>query len=182
VGVLAISETASALIAAGVAAAVSLVVGGLTYWATIRGHRAERLRLERELQRTMTAKLYDQRMAAYPKVWKITEALRRSSLEAAGAQVSPAYFAPVLAAIDEWAATDGAMILSSDTVDALYEIRRALRDEPDSPAGYTEAQIERMRTAKGRFRRELRRDVQLLFTEEGEVGQLIKPPSTMADL
>ncbi len=179
-GVLGLSDVNVALLSGVVAAVVSLIVGGMTYQATVRGQRAERLRLERELQRTMTAKLYDRRMAAYPKAWKITEALRRSEMLASDAPSDPQYFRDVLTELDHWAATDGAMVLSSDSVKALYEIRRVLRI-PMGSDGYSDEQIESIREAKGNLRRELRRDVELLFTEEADTTQLIKPPSTELD-
>lgn len=179
-GVLGLSDVSVALLSGLVAAVVSLIVGGMTYQATVRGQRAERLRLERELQRTMTAKLYDRRMTAYPKAWTITEALRRSNMLASEVRTNPQYFQDVLADLDHWAATDGAMVLSSDSVQALYEVRRVLRI-PMGSDGYSDDQLESIRHAKANLRRELRRDVELLFAEELDGTQLIKPPSTELD-
>lgn len=179
-GLVALSDIGGALVSGGVATIVSIVVGGLTYEATVRGQRAERIRLERELQRTMTAKLYDRRMAAYPKAWTITEALRRSRMADDGVRSDPQYFHDVLSQLDDWAATDGAMILSSESVQALYELRQLLR-LPMPSGGHDDDHLNELRRSKGQLRRELRRDVELLFTEEAKQAQLIKPPSTELD-
>ncbi len=168
-----------ALVSAAVAALVSLAVGVLTFVATVRGHRAENDRLERELQRTMTVKLYDRRMESYPKVWKTTDGLRRSQMIANDARSNPEHFRRLLADLDEWTAGDGAMILSKESVEASHEVRQALRDSPADGTNYSEAQIERAWQAKRRFRQELRRDVELLFNEDG--GRRLKPVSTDAD-
>lgn len=176
-GFLALTDSQAVILAAVVAAAVSAVIGVLTYRATISGYRAERFRLERELQRTMTAKLYDRRMDAYPKAWAITDGLRESQLLKHDAGNSSDYLPGILERLDEWASTDGAMILSQDSLEAVQELREALRAEPESEHGYSESQLDRVWEAKGTIRRELRRDVELLFREE----DIIKPPSSGRD-
>lgn len=179
-GLLALTDAAATMLSAVVAAVVSLAVGLVTYRATTSGHRSERLKLERELQRTMTSKLYDRRMEAYPRAWEISDALRRSRMRAGNAQQDPEYFAKVLAELDQWTATAGAMILSKEAVEASIDMRLALREAPAGPDGYSDEQVERIWRSKGRLRQELRRDVDLLFSEDDGPG-LIKPPSTELD-
>jgi hypothetical protein len=178
--ILGLTDAEATILSAVVAAVVSLAVGLVTYRATTSGHRTERLKLERELQRTMTSKLYEKRMESYPRAWEISDALRRSRMRSGNAQRDPEYFARVLAELDEWTATAGAMILSKEAVDASIEMRLALREPPATPDGYSEQQMERIWLSKRHLRQELRRDVDLLFTEDSGPG-LIKPPSTALD-
>ncbi len=171
---LALTEVESALLSAVVAAGISLVVGILTFWSTRMSRESEESRHAKELERAMTMKLYEQRMAAYPKVWPMTESLRRSVMLRNGAQHLPQYMANALVELDEWGAGDAAMMLSADALEAFYELRESLRAEPERPDGYSDAQMHRIWRAKGDLRSELRRDVALLFEEE----KSIKPPSS----
>ena len=80
------------ILSAAIAAIVSLFNALISALANRRAIQAERERLERQLQRDMTTKLYDVRLEAYPKAIEITEGLRRSSLTGQGEDISEDYF------------------------------------------------------------------------------------------
>jgi len=153
-------------VAAGVSGVVSLLIGVITVVVSRATIRAEREKLERELQRTMTARLYDVRLEVYPEAITVTEALRRSQMAAQGENLGEAYFKEVLARLDAWHATRAGFIMSLRSLDQLYTLRKALRQEPELEGRYSEEQVERIAVAKGDFRMALRRDIQLLYEEE----------------
>jgi len=63
------------IVAGLVAGIVSLIVAVLSFYATVRTVRAERQKLERELTRRLTERLYDLRLKHYPRAFEITEGL-----------------------------------------------------------------------------------------------------------
>ncbi|NJO51774.1 MAG: hypothetical protein HC840_22790, partial [Leptolyngbyaceae cyanobacterium RM2_2_4] len=65
--------------------------------------KSEREKFERELQRSMTSKLYDLRLEKYPEAIAITDGLRRSRMSDPGEDLSEAYFKAILAKLDEMA-------------------------------------------------------------------------------
>jgi hypothetical protein len=156
------------LVSAIVAALVSLVTALVSYFAQRRALAIEREKFEKQLQRTLTEKLYDLRLASYPKALEITEALRRSRLWSEETTLKEAYLLGVLNELDAWHSTKAAFLLSSNGMEALYELRRALRDKPQPDGTYTQQQVERIWQAKGRFRQALRSDIILLYSEEIE--------------
>lgn len=156
----------AAVLTAIVSAIVSLIVTILTVYASKSTMRAEREKLERELQRSMTARLYDARIEAYPEAMQITEALRRHRLEDQGENLSEDYLHAILTKIDSWHATKAAFIISRNSLYKLYALRKVLREKPESNGRYSQEQVSNIRDAKGRFRAALRADIQLLFKEE----------------
>jgi hypothetical protein len=154
------------LLTAVISATVSLTVTLITVLVTRSSIRAEREKLERELQRSMTAKLYDLRLEVYPQAITITEALRRSHMAAQGENLGEAYFGDVLARLDDWHATKAGFIMSHRSLEQLYALRRILHEKPETDGRYTQEHIERIAVAKGDFRISLRKDIQLLYEEE----------------
>ena len=154
------------LLTAAISAVVSLTVTLITVLVGRSSIRAEREKLERELQRTMTAKLYDLRLEVYPQAITITEALRRSHMTAQGENLGEAYLGDVLSRLDDWHATRAGFIMSHHSLEQLYALRRVLREKPESDGRYTQEHIERIAVAKGHFRISLRQDIQLLYEEE----------------
>jgi hypothetical protein len=153
-----------------ISATVSLTVTLITVFATRSTIKAEREKFERELQRSMTIKLYDARMAAYPQAMEITEGLRNSRLAEQGENLAEDYFKDIITKLDEWHATNAAFIMSRNSLGNLYTLRRALREKPESDGKYSSAQIKKIWDTKAEFRSGLRADIQLLFKEEEMQG------------
>lgn len=155
-----------ALLTAIISAIVSLTVTLITVSVSRSTIKAEREKLERELQRTMTVKLYDVRIEAYPHAMQITEQLRKSSLAKQGENLTEDYFKEVLSQLDAWHATKAAFIISRNSLYKLYALRKILREKPASNSHYSAEQLDRVGEAKGEFRSALRADIQLLFKED----------------
>jgi hypothetical protein len=158
----------AAILTAIISAVVSLTVTLITVIASRSNIRAEREKLERELQRSMTVKLYDVRIDAYPRAMQITEGLRRSHIRAQREEAHEGYFKDILNQIDEWHATKAAFIISNNSLHRLYALRNALRKKPEANGKYSAEQMNSIWSAKGDFRAALRADIQLLFKEETE--------------
>lgn len=155
-----------AVLTASIAAVVSLVGALVSYSATRRALAAEQAKLERQLQRGLTEKLYNLRLSCYPEAMHITEQLRKSRLRDQPNGLTLEYTGAVLQALDDWHSKSAAFLLSASALESLYEVRRALRDMPAEGGKYSEAQIQRMWEAKNRLRQSLRSDIILLYGEE----------------
>ena len=158
----------AAVLTAVISAIVSLTVTLITVFVSRSTIKAEHEKLERELQRSMTIKLYDVRIKAYPKAVEITEGLRKSHLSKQGETITEDYFKNILNQLDAWHATEVGFIISRNALYKLYALRKALREKPESNGKYSSVQINRIWEAKGNFRAALRADIQLLFREEAE--------------
>ena len=156
------------VITAVISAVVSLTVTLITVFVSKSNIRAEREKLERELQRSMTSRLYDVRLEAYPHAMEITEKIRRSRMREQGDKLNEQYFKDVLTELDAWHATKAGFILSRRSLDQLYTLREVLRQKPKSDGKYSPEQIEDIAITKGEFRASLWKDIQFLFSEEIE--------------
>jgi Rad3-related DNA helicase len=154
------------ILSAVIAAIVSLFIALISALANRRAIQAERERLEIQLQRDMTARLYDVRLEVYPKAIEITEGLRKSRVAEQGEDISENYFKSILKQLDDWNSTKAGFILSQNSLYKLYDLRRALREEPEANGKYSREQMTRIWQAKGAFRAALRADIQLLYKEE----------------
>lgn len=163
------NEFYAGVITAVISAVVSLTVTLITVFVSRSNIRAEREKLERQLQRSMTSKLYEVRLEAYPKAVEITEKLRRSRMREEVDKLNEKYFKDVLAQIDAWHATKAGFILSRRSLEQLDALREVLWQKPANDGKYTPEQIERIAVAKGEFRESLWSDIQFLFAEEVEV-------------
>lgn len=154
----------SQLLSAVVAGAVALVVSLVTWAIARRKDHSDRMRQERELQRKLTEKLYDLRARHYPRAFSITQGLLGNVLLAS--QVSSDEVDQVRMDLANWVASEASFILSKRSLDAYYAIREALAVEPLDDGTFSRSQRESMWRAKNQFRRCLRDDVHLLFTED----------------
>src|ERR1700685_3961746 len=104
------SNVTSAGIAAVVSFVVPLATGTATYLTTRASWRRDHDRQQADLRRSMTARLYDRRMAVYPGLFAATEACRMSRLD--GTQDVRAHVRDGLTQVEQWGALEGALILS----------------------------------------------------------------------
>lgn len=126
---------------------------------------AAREKLDRELLRSMTAKLYDVRIESYPRGMEITEALRKSQL-AGNSNLSEDYLDGVKTNLDSWYSSNAGFVLSRHSAQRYSALRKALREKPESSDGYLPQQIDKIVTARREFRAALRADILLLFNED----------------
>ncbi|MBD2067944.1 hypothetical protein H6F93_10480 [Leptolyngbya sp. FACHB-671] len=162
-------ELFTGVLSAVIAAIVSLIIALISFVTNKNTLRSEREKFERELQRSMTSKLYDLRLEMYPEAIAITDGLRKSQMAAQQAHLSEAYFKDILKKLDEWHGARAFLLLSRSAVDTLYTLRRVLREKPEMEGQYSKEQLEKIWKAKGAFRSALRSDIQFLYEEETEV-------------
>ncbi len=105
------TELVSALVAAGIT-----LIGSLITFAVNKAIvRSEREKLERELQRGMTAKLYELRTQIYPEAIKLTEGLRKSRMTEKD-KISEKYFQNILTPLNQWFSEKAFLLLSQRSV------------------------------------------------------------------
>src|SRR5215469_9962469 len=162
----------SALAAAVIAAIVSVVVAAGSVAVTVVTTRAtlrrDRERQKAEFQRTMTARLYDRRVAIYPGLFAATDAFRNSRLNTA--TDLHRHLADAIVEVDRWLATEGGLILSMRAYAQLLELRLAVRRCLCEPADSD--QLEQFKheiwDRKGKLRAAMRADLGLLFDEDSQ--------------
>jgi hypothetical protein len=163
----------STVAAAVIAAAVSIVaaVGSVTvaFLTTRASLRRDHERQRAELQRTMTARLYDRRVAIYPGLFAATDGFRNSRLSAAPDMQR--HLTDAMDQVDQWHATEGGLILSAQAYEQLLELRRAVRRYLTAPTGTD--QLDQLKhdiwESKGNLRAAMRADLGLLFDEDSRV-------------
>ena len=160
----------AALVAGVVSLAVSLV-------ASVVAHRregAERARLERELQRRLTEKLIDLRLASYPAAFEITDGLVGEAVFADGFTARTAR--AVREGLASWNRARAAFVMSEGTIRAYRALRDALAVPGDEARPLTEEERRKIWESKNSFRGSLRRDVNLLYEEE-KLSKMSRSPN-----
>lgn len=154
------------LISAAIAAFVSLVVGVLTYAATRRSQQNLIKMQERELTRRFTERLYDLRLAAYPKAFEITDRLRLKFMF--GGDLKREELEAVSTQLHQWHTGSAAFLLSKKGRIAFYKLVDYLEMQPEAGAEgfYSGEQRAAISKAANAFWGELRNDVGLLHEEE----------------
>lgn len=161
-------ELLTGILSAVIAAMVSLIIALISFMTNKNTLKSEREKFERELQRSMTSKLYDLRLEMYPEAIAITDGLRKSRMSDQ-AELSEAYFKSILTKLDEWHGARAFLLLSRNAVNTLYTLRKVLREKPEMEGKFSKEQLEKIWKAKGAFRSALRADIQFLYEEESEV-------------
>ncbi len=150
----------SALVAGVVALLVSLV--SLAYQK--KRLVSEEKRSEREEIRRVTERLYDMRLAAYPKAYEITRSLLSHEIEQTG--LTRELLSSVRHELVDWAPSDASFILSRKSRRSFHVLRQQLDEALKLDNTNITDQVKLIRKARGPFRRNLRRDLRLLFLED----------------
>ncbi|HEX8177227.1 MAG TPA: hypothetical protein VF543_19215 [Pyrinomonadaceae bacterium] len=148
-----------------VAGAISIIAAVITYMSVVVKIRSEKESQERNLARSFTGRLYELRLKHYPEAFVITERLgRRSRFKD---EELPVIYQEILDSLSKWKAGEPSFILSSDSLKVFYELQQALDGNPALGNKYNEEQHARIWKLRNAFRGSLRKDVGLLFEEEG---------------
>lgn len=129
-------ESFTGILSAVVAAIVSLVAALISFVTNKNTLKSERQKFERELQRSMTSKLYDLRLEIYPEAISITDGLRKARMVAQEESLSEEYFKAIISKLDEWHGAKAFLLLSRNAVNTLYSLRRVLREKPEMNGKY----------------------------------------------
>jgi hypothetical protein len=151
------------VITALIAGGISLLVSLITYFTTKQQIITEREKLERQLERKFTERLYDLRLQHYVKAFQITEGLSKVAPNKEGLASG---YQEIREQLKDWRAGEVAFIMSDKALKTYYELQRVLKKNPEMGDKYSEAQIQKIWRARNRFRGVLRADVGLLFKEE----------------
>jgi hypothetical protein len=147
-----------------IAAFVSLLASLATYVAAMRSLKHQSKMQDRELGRRFTEKLYELRLASYPKAFFITDQLRSEYVF--GEILSPDFLRKVLEDLLEWNKSSAGFLLSADSLKAYYAIRKMLSAVPEHTDKYSSTQRKSIWNCKNLFRAALKRDLDLLYVEE----------------
>ena len=159
----------ASLIAALIAAAVTLTGSIISFVANRRAVRTEILKLEIELARRLTEKLYDKRLDVYPVAFEITDDLRGKYLFRSNVSKSRESLEEIKINLVEWHKKNG-LILSEETIEAYKHLRWNLENVIESTDNLTEERLKPIWEGKMAFRRAMRKDLNLLYVEETKKG------------
>lgn len=143
---------------------VALVSGfisaAVAYFTTAYKFAQDRRILVEQLNQRSLEKLYSLRIERYPRAFDITEWIRRKRADQGGIN-SREELLKVRADLWEWKTGEVSLILSSDAIEAFYDLVTLLK----KPCGdsrnniYSPVQIDNIMTARNRFRSVLRSDI-----------------------
>ncbi len=148
------------LISALIAGVVSLIVSLIAYITSIRSIKMEREKLERQLERQFTDRLYNLRLDNYPEAFRITESLGKNNTLVQTQEISKQ--------IKNWKAGEVSLILSNRARQSFYNMQEAINKQPETNKGFSEQQSFKIWKLRNLFRGELRRDLGLLFEEDDD--------------
>ena len=154
----------SAYTGALIAGVISLVVAVISYVANRKALASQARRHEQEMQRRLTEKLYGLRIDCYREAFEITEMLIGDVVFDAGTED---YLKDVHQKLTEWNRTKAGLIMSEGSIKSYYRLRDALAGKTRT-GPLDKTQIEKIWKAKNDFRRNLRKDVNLLYVEESK--------------
>lgn len=146
------------IVSAIVAGVVSLTISIIGYTASVRSIKSERERLELQLERHFTDRLYGLRLGNYPEAFRITESL--------GKKNNPNQIQDISKQLKNWKAGEVSLILSQRARQSFYDLQAAINKQPETNKGFSEQQNLKIWKLRNLFRGELRRDLGLLFEED----------------
>ena len=152
------------VLAAIVAASISLLISIVGFVASYLQVKSSRRRLERELRHSFTDKVYEHRIRLYPEGLQITSRIKRRK--------RPQYLDPpeVIKSIKDdlnrWGEGEAGLFMSGKSVQAYWKLRDELRKNPGLGERYTEKQSQNIWKARVEFRRQLRRDLGNLYDDD----------------
>jgi hypothetical protein len=146
-------------------AAVGIGAGIISYFASRFTAQSQLKRARLELNRRSTERLYEARLLAYPLAFEITDSLRGEYLF--HAKPTHEGLGDVYNRLLDWNKRNG-LILSEDAFGKYVRLRTALRATLDPATTLTKDVLNSLSEARRLFRGSLRRDLNLLFTEEND--------------
>jgi len=127
--------------------------------------RVEIRKVEIELKRRLTEKLYDKRLDTYPPAFEITDGLRGEHLFAPS--ITHQHLEDIRYRLLEWHKKNG-IVFSDESIETYAALRRAIAKVTKNNEALTEENLKPVWAAKNNFRASMRRDLNLLYVEERE--------------
>jgi hypothetical protein len=152
------------IIVALIAGSVSLIVSSIGLGATLITNAANRRRLEREIRHKFVEKLYEIRLETYPEAFEITQLILRRKMPMKINKRDE--LMAIRKRLLEWSNGKAALVISRQSMRALYALKDALNKRPASEDEYTDEQVQKIWITRNQFRRSLRRDLGILLNED----------------
>jgi len=153
------------VIAAIIAAVVTIIGAVISFFTNRWSVRTELRKVELELNRKLTEKLYDKRLETYPLAFEITDSLLGEHLFSS--MVTRKYLTDIHDQLMEWHRKKG-IVLSDESITRFQQLRKALTKVTKSDEPLSEELLRPIWNAKNEFRTSMRKDLHLLYNEELE--------------
>ena len=150
------------IIAATIAAIVAIIGAIISYFTNRKSVRTELQKVEIELNRKLTEKLYDKRLEMYPPAFEITDGLLGEYLFSS--KISRDYLQTIYEQLMDW--HKKVIVLSDESLTAFQLLRTSLLTVIKSDEALSEENLRPIWLAKNGFRTALRKDLRLLYNEE----------------
>ena len=149
-----------------ISGSVSLLISFIAFLVAKKRMRHENEKLIREFKDAYSHKLYEQRVALYPKGYSIAgQVLRRKT-----PQLIPEakYLEKIRFELNAWIENEAGLFLSIQALKSYWEFRVQLQKSPARHDGWTEEQANNLMAARDKFRKSLREDLGNLYDDEGK--------------
>jgi hypothetical protein len=146
-----------------ISALVAIIGAIISFMTNRRAVRAELRKVEIELTRRLTEKLYDRRLDAYPLAFEITDNLRGEHLFTL--EVTREYLEDTRQRLLDWHKKNG-ILLSDETIETYKKLRRAIAKVTQTDVSLSDETLRPIWQAKNDFRTSMRKDLNLLYVEE----------------
>jgi len=145
-----------------IASITALCVSFITLFQYFKNQRFQQKQIDKNLNRSLTTKLYNLRLEHYPKAYEITDLIYKQK----GGNYSVDELKNILEELIEWKKGLINLIISVESRDSYYILRDILMKNPAHQESYSDLQIEKIFNANKSFRKQLRRDLGFMYREE----------------
>lgn len=145
-----------------IASFTALCVSFITLFQFFKNQRFQQKQFDKNLNRSLTTKLYDLRLEHYPKAYEITDFIYKKK----GGNYNVDELKKTLEELIDWKKGLINLIISVESRDSYYILRDILMKNPAHQESYSDEQIEKIFNANKSFRKQLRRDLGFMYREE----------------
>lgn len=150
------------LIPALIAGITSLIVCIVAFFQFLKAQKNEQERFDKKLSRDLTSKLYDLRLAHYPKAFEITDEIYKEK----GGVLAPNKVKDASLELINWKKGVVNLIISAEARDVYFQLRDVLMKQPAEGSKFSDSQVENIINLTRIFRKQLRRDLGFMYREE----------------
>ncbi|SNR57874.1 hypothetical protein SAMN06265371_10613 [Lutibacter agarilyticus] len=145
-----------------IASFTALCISLITLYQFFKNQRFQQKQFDKNLNRTLTNKLYDLRIENYPLAYEITDIIYKHK----GGNYDYQELKTVLENLIVWKKGIVNLIISVECRDSFYDLRDVLMKNPANNQEYSKEQIDKIFQANKFFRKQLRRDLGFMYREE----------------
>ena len=153
-------EYSDKIIIALISAGVSILISIIGIATSIYQSRNSQIKFEQEIKNKYINILYEKRIELYPFAFKLSSKIKKIQLY--GGIIPQEQQIKILRKLNIWVEDEAGLFLSKDVIDAYYDLRKSLGNNPGNGDSYTSIQIEKIWDARNTFRVALRNDIRNL--------------------